>query len=106
MEEPLRPLLCYPVFQMSLTTLFGSSYFVMHELIYFPAHWNVAFVLCKNLGSVELGANLTLIPSEPLHSTGVKGFTLAIANCVLAFTFERLGGFHQLCWEARGRLSS
>lgn len=29
----------------------------MQELIYFPAEWNVAFVLHRNLGSAELGAN-------------------------------------------------
>lgn len=79
---------------MSLTTLFRSGYFVMHELIYFPVHWNVAFVLHRNLGSAEPGANLTLIPTEP-------GLHPCHASCLLAFTFERLGGLHRHCLEAQ-----
>lgn len=85
MEEPLRPLLCWPAFQMSLTTLFISSYFVMQELTYFAVHWNVASVLFRAPGSAELGANCTPAPLKP-------GLHPCHANCVLAFTFERLGG--------------
>lgn len=66
----------------------------MRELIYFPVHWNVAFVLRRNPGSAAPGANLRPIPSEP-------GLHPCHANCGLAFAFERLRGLQRCCWEAQ-----
>lgn len=79
MEEPLRPLLCWPAFQMNLT-LFSLSYFVMHKLISFPVHSNMALVLQILAPLSWEQVSHWLYQSSSLHSCH--------ANCVLAFDLK------------------